>query len=93
MTYIAYGADRARLRTMGTIAAAIALGFFLIYVNGWRKTGVETCGKAIWWNSLRPVHALLWGLFAYLALTGNRAAYIPLAIDTLVGAVAWAQRQ
>jgi len=42
-------------------------------------------GDKIWWKHLRPFHALLWGLFSYLAITGNRNAWIVLFIDILFG--------
>ena len=42
-------------------------------------------GGESWWNNLRPVHALLYGLFAYNAIIGNRGAWIYLLIDVLIG--------
>ena len=40
------------LRPMGFFALAISIGFMYIFVNGLRKTGVETFGDKIWWNEL-----------------------------------------
>jgi hypothetical protein len=73
------------LPLMGIPALAIAIGFTLIYVNGWRKTGIEVGGGQIWWNALRPVHAFLWGLFGILALLKQPFAWIVLLVDTLIG--------
>ncbi len=72
------------LRLMGWIALLPALGFLYLFVSGVRnKTGAF--GEKIWWNDFRPVHALLYGGFAYLAISGNRNAWILLLIDALVG--------
>ena len=27
-----------------------------------RKTGLEVFGDKIWWNNLRPIHGILYGL-------------------------------
>lgn len=78
---------------MGLIALIPAIGFFVIYFGGLRKTGAEVFGESIWWNHLRPVHGLLYLLFAYLAL--NKAynlqqhAWKVLLLDTIIGLVAF----
>jgi hypothetical protein len=78
------------LRIMAVGATGIAIGFMVIFLGGYRKTGLETGGKPIWWNHLRPVHALLYGLFAYLAWTGQRAwAWKVLLLDVTVGTLAF----
>ena len=43
----------------------ISIGFMRIYLTGSRKTGPETFGKPIWWNNLRPIHSILYGLTAF----------------------------
>lgn len=81
----------AGLRVMAVAAAAVAVGFTVIYLGGYRKTGVETGGGPIWWNHLRPFHALAYFLFAYLAWTGQRAlAWKVLLLDVVVGTAAFA---
>jgi len=75
---------------MGALALVIALGFIIIYFGGLRKTGPETMGQDIWWDSLRPVHALLYTTFAYYAFKKNSdAASLVLGIDVALGAAAW----
>ena len=66
----------------------IGIGFWTIYLNDWRKTGAETFGQKIWWNSIRPLHGSLYILFAISALLGYKDAWILLAIDVIVGLVA-----
>ena len=89
LTYLAYSATKRRLRTLGYVGLVVATGLLLSD----RKTGLETCGKPIWWGELRPVHALLWAMFGYLAVSGNRSAWVPLAVDTVFGLTVWMRRQ
>ena len=86
LVYLAAVASDAWLRVMAVGAAAISAGFLIIYAGGWRKTGPETGGAPIWWDMLRPVHALLYGMFAYHAWNGNRAlAWRILLVDVALG--------
>jgi hypothetical protein len=73
------------LKYLGYLALLPATGFLYIYLTGSRKTGPETMGEKIWWNNLRPVHSLLYFLFAYNAITGNRQAWLYLLVDVLLG--------
>lgn len=73
------------LPVLGGIAIVPVIGWLYILFIEPRDTGIEVLGDPIWWNTLRPVHTLLWGFFAYLALTKNRHAWIVLGVDTLVG--------
>lgn len=77
------------LYLMGLLALIPAIGFLAIYFLGLRKTGAEVFGENIWWNSLRPVHGVLWTTFAYLAINKNNQAWKVLAVDTLIGFVAF----
>ena len=62
---------------LGFLAIMPAIGFSYIFIFGKRKKGGETFGQKIWWNHLRPIHALLYALFAYLAINkkGENGAY------------------
>lgn len=91
-TLIAYGAKIASktvLMYMGYVAIIVGLGFLTIYFTGSRKTGGETFGDKIWWNDLRPVHGLIYLLFAYNAIIGNRDAWMFLAFDVVIGLVSF----
>lgn len=86
LVYLAATVSDAWLRRMAVLAAAIALGFTVIFLGGLRPTGLETGGKPIWWNGLRPVHALLYAAFAYYAWAGRRGpAWRVLLADVLLG--------
>lgn len=74
---------------LGYLALVLAIGFLMIYGFGLRKTGVEVLGNRIWWNELRPIHGLLYGLFSYLAITRNPNAWIVLLTDTAFGFVSF----
>lgn len=73
------------LPLMGYVAIIIALGFSIIFLTGSRQTGPEVFGDKIWWNKLRPIHAMLYFIFAYLAITKNDYAWVPLLIDVTIG--------
>ena len=91
-TLLAYGAkisSKTVLKYMGYISIIIGLGFLTIYFTGSRKTGPETFGDKIWWNDLRPVHGLLYLLFAYHAITGNSNAWLFLAVDVIIGLISF----
>jgi len=74
---------------LGYLALLHAIGFIYIYTTGSRKFGIETFGHKIWWNNLRPIHAILYLLFAYNAIIGNKHAWIYLLADVLFGLISF----
>lgn len=86
---IAKNIDIKFLPYLGYIALLIAIGFIYIFLTGSRKTGVEVFGDKIWWNKLRPLHALLYGLFAYNAINKNPNAWVFLLIDVIIGLISF----
>ena len=77
------------LKYLGYLALLPAIGFMYIYITGGRKTGPETFGDKIWWNNLRPIHSILYFLFAYNAIIGNTQAWIYLLVDVLFGLISF----
>ena len=73
------------LKYLGYAALLPAIGFMYIYLSGSRKTGAEVFGEKIWWNDLRPVHSILYFLFAYNAIIGNSHAWVYLLVDVSFG--------
>jgi hypothetical protein len=57
------------LPILGYLSLIPAIGFIYLYLTGSRKTGAEVFGDNIWWNNLRPIHALFYLLFAYFILS------------------------
>jgi hypothetical protein len=85
LVYIAKNITSTHLTYMGYAALVPAIGFIYIYLSGSRQTGAEVFGEKIWWNNLRPIHALFYLLFAYNAIVGNANAWIYLLVDVLFG--------
>ena len=77
------------LPILGVPYLLFGLGITTIYITGSRSHGAETMGAPIWWNNLRPVHGLLYLVFAIGAFFKNRDSWILLLIDTLIGFVAF----
>lgn len=77
------------LRILGFIGLFLSIGVAWIYVNGLRKVGFEIFGDAIWWNYLRPIHSVLYAVFAYYAIRGNTNAWKWLALDLAIGITAF----
>lgn len=73
------------LKYLGFLALLPAIGFVYIFLTGGRQTGAEVFGEKIWWNNLRPIHAILYFLFAYNAIMGNTGAWVYLLIDVILG--------
>lgn len=83
--YTAKVAPAQYLPYLGYLALLPAMGFAFIWATGARKTGAEVFGARIWWNDLRPVHSVLYFLFAYWAIKGVRAAWLFLLADVCIG--------
>jgi hypothetical protein len=81
--------NRQYLKYLGYLALLPAIGFMYIYLTGSRKTGAETFGQKIWWNDLRPIHSMLYFLFAYNAIIGNKQSWIYLLVDVLLGLISF----
>jgi len=60
-----------------------------IYLTGTRKTGAEVFGEKIWWNNLRPIHSILYFLFAYNAIIGNKQSWKYLLVDVIIGLISF----
>jgi hypothetical protein len=73
------------LKLFGVIALFPAFGFTYLFLSGARK-GKGAFGEPIWWESLRPIHALLYFLFAVFAIKGKREAWVFLLMDIVIGA-------
>jgi hypothetical protein len=77
------------LRVLGALALLPSIGFFVIFLFNLRETGPEVFGDKIWWNDLRPIHGILYLLFAIFALRKSEKAWIFLAIDVTFGLIAY----
>ena len=89
LAYIAKIININYLPYLGYLAIIPVIGWLYIYFTGSRTTGPEVFGDKIWWNNLRPIHAILYGLFAWSAINKNNNSYIYLVIDVIVGLTAF----
>ena len=89
LVIVAKNLDAKYLPYMGMLLTLPALGFTIIYLNGYRKTGLETQGDKIWWNDLRPIHAALYFMFSYYAINKNKNSYKILLFDVIFGTLAF----
>ena len=77
------------LPILGYISLLPAIGFLYIYLTGKRLTGPEVFGENIWWNTLRPIHAILYLIFAYNAIHKNPNSWIYLCLDVIIGFISF----
>ncbi len=87
--YLAKNANTMYLTYMGYLSLLPAIGFFYIFFTDSRNTGKEVFGDKIWWNNLRPIHGIMYSLFAYNAINGNQNAWIYLLADVIIGLVSF----
>lgn len=87
LVFLVKNANTTFLKYMGYLALLPSVGFFYLFLTGTRKTGLEVFGDKIWWNDLRPIHGLLYFLFAYNAIIGNKFSWIYLLVDVIIGLV------
>ena len=73
-----------KLKMLGFVLLAMGLGFLYLYFTNGRLTAPEA-GGVTWWSRFRIIHGVLYTVAAILALKGNRNAWIPLALDVIVG--------
>ena len=89
LVYIAKNTGDKYLPILGYLAILPAIGFMYIYLTGSRKTGAEVFGEKIWWNNLRPIHSIIYLLFAYNAINGVDTAWMFLLADVIFGLIAF----
>lgn len=89
LVFLAKFADKKILRLMGFLTLLPAIGFLYLFFTKKRKTGPETFGAKIWWTNLRPIHGILYLLFAFYAIKSNKNAWIFLLIDVIIGLISF----
>lgn len=88
LVYLAYTLPTKYLRWMGYLLLLPAMGFSYLFLTNSRKKGPETFGSPIWWNYLRPVHAILYFIAGYYAINeDSEKATTVLLIDVIIGLI------
>jgi hypothetical protein len=85
LAYVAKVIPLLYLPIMGIVTLIMAIGFIYIYFTGSRTSGPETFGDKIWWNNLRPVHAMFYLIFSYYAINKIRSGWVFLLYDVILG--------
>lgn len=88
LVYLAKSISIDKLRYLGYLTMIPAIGFFYIYFTNSRKTGIEVGGNKIWWNSLRPIHGMIYFIFSIAAINKYNLWYL-LLIDVIIGIIAY----
>lgn len=89
LVYFAKTNNKLFLSYLGFLSLIPAFGFLYLYFSNSRKTGAEVFGDKIWWNNLRPIHGVLYLLFALNAISGNKNSWIYLLVDVLIGLISF----
>jgi|LauGreDrversion4_2_1035121.scaffolds.fasta_scaffold922911_1 hypothetical protein len=87
---LAYAALIVPTKILSFIFGIIGTGFAVIWIMDWRKTGMETGGLPIWWNHLRPLHALAYLTSAVLLwFKYRRDTSLIIFFDLIVGLISF----
>jgi len=70
---------------VGYVLLLIALGFLYLYFNNLRLNAQEASGGITWWAPYRVIHGLLYLAAAIYMFKDPKQAWIPLAIDVILG--------
>ena len=92
LVLLAKNVDEDKLQILGYIALIPAIGFISLYLTDSRKTGLEVGGKSIWWNKFRPIHGILYLLFAIYAIKKETNSWIILLIDVIIGIILYIKK-
>lgn len=72
-----------KLKILGYIALIPAFGLLFNFITGTRMHAPESSTGLTWWNSFRPIHAIMYLGFAYAAIRKKSFAWIFLIIDVI----------
>ena len=74
---------------LAIIILIMGMGFLIIYLGNFRKTGEETFGNKIWWNNLRPIHSFMYLYTSYLIFYNKENPHIIIFYDTIIGLISF----
>ncbi len=87
LAYLTYALPQ-YAKQFGFLFAIMAVSFLMLYLTDGRMKAPEAGPTGTWWAPFRIVHAVLYFVAAYLALTGRiKQAWMPLVADALFGLV------
>jgi hypothetical protein len=80
--YLSHKINKEYLPVLGIIAIVVATGFIRNFLT---KKKVGSFGQDVWWNDIRPIHALIYFLFGLMSLQKFDHSYVLLLIDVCIG--------
>jgi hypothetical protein len=89
IAYLSYVLEGQSLQLLGLVALYPVFYWFYVLFLVESNTAWEKVSNMMWWKNLRPIHMMLWALFAYLAISNNHMAYAVLLVDTAFGLLAF----
>ena len=71
------------------MSALPCISVSLTHIHDRRTETREDFGQKAWWNDLRPVHAILYGLFAWNAINKRAGSWKFLLADAIFGLISF----
>lgn len=65
-----------------------AIAWLYLFFSNSRLNAFEAGGNT-WWNSIRPIHAILYIIACKLLLQNKSNAFLPLLLDVIIGLIAF----
>lgn len=93
LAYISKGLSKQNLKLSSFVAVIVAISFITLYLFDLRKSGIEASNGIVWWNVFRPIHGILFLLYAIYAFKGEKNAYYVLLVDAFFGLFVWLRFQ
>lgn len=86
LAYLAYTFPKASQRVAPLAAIPVVTWLYYYFIKG---KPVGFAGGPAWWSELRIAHAALYALYVLYAHRKLSYAWIPLALDVILGAIGW----
>lgn len=89
LALLAYKISPDHLPYLGAFAFLVGVGLIYNFIFNARQVAPESSAQSnkVWWNNFRPLHGVLYLLFAYYAMTKDKNAYVFLALDVVIALV------
>ncbi len=86
LAFLAYKLSPEHLPYLGFFAFLVGLGLIYNYLFDTRIVAPESSDEnnKVWWNNFRPIHGILYLLFAYFATVKDKNSYVFLVLDVLI---------
>jgi len=87
--YLAYKYPHTPLvKILAVLYTVMGISMLYLFISNKRQNAPEG-GGVTWWNNIRPIHALLYIMFALTVFMGKNYSYMFLVADVLLGLIAF----